>query len=160
MAVRSRQNCLPVTAGRVAAYTRAAWSGQEPEEANADETTRQCMQQAAAQKLVRGDRHLPFLVAVRVVLPSKGDRLAIKRNQPVIGDGHSMRVPGQILQQVMGAAERGFGIDNPFLLTNRPQEGKKCFPVGQGCELAREDQFPGAEQSLQTVPNFGPESQL
>src|SRR5262249_3532554 len=44
--------------------------------------------------------------------------------------------------------------------TNRPQEGKKCFPVGQGCELAREDQFPGAEQSLQTVPNFGPESQL
>src|SRR5215472_12868994 len=88
-------------------------------------TKPQCMQQEAAQKLVRGDRHLAFLVAVRVVLPSKGDRLAIKRNQPVIGDGHSMRVPGQILQQVMGAAERGFGIDNPFLLTNRPQEGKK-----------------------------------
>src|SRR5262249_49704337 len=101
MAVLSRQNCLPVTAGRVAAYasgvvrpgTRRSECGR---------TTRQCMQQEAAQKLVRGDRHLPFLVAVRVVLPSKGDRLAIKRNQPVMGDGHSMRVPGQILQQVMG----------------------------------------------------------
>ena len=40
-------------------------------------------------------------------------------------------------KQVIGAAERGFGVDDPLFLSQRLQEGEKQLPVGQICELAR-----------------------
>ena len=73
-------------------------AGQEPKESDADETARQGVQQEPAQKLVGGNGHLALLVAVRVVLPAEGDRLAIKGEEPVIGDGYAMGVAGQVLQ--------------------------------------------------------------
>jgi hypothetical protein len=47
---------------------------------------------------------------VRIVLPAEGDGLAIEGDEPVIGDGYTVGIPGQILQQVIGAAERRFGV--------------------------------------------------
>ena len=75
---------------------------------------------------------LRCLVAVRVILPAEGDRLAIEGQEPVIGDGDPMRVPGQVLQQVLGAAERRFGVDHPLFLAQRLQEGEKRLPVWTG----------------------------
>jgi hypothetical protein len=34
----------------------------------------------------------------------------------VIGDGHSMAVAGQVVQQVIGSAERRFGVDDRLFL--------------------------------------------
>src|ERR1035441_3535671 len=58
---------------------------------------------------------LPLFVAMSVVLPTEGDRLAIEGEEPVIGNGHSMGVSGQVLQQVIGTAEGCFGVDDPTL---------------------------------------------
>src|ERR1017187_5562070 len=52
---------------------------------------------------------LPLFVAMSVVLPTEGDRLAIEGEEPVIGNGHSMGVSGQVLQQVIGTAEGCIG---------------------------------------------------
>ena len=46
---------------------------------------------------------------------------------------------------MIGAAERRFGVDDPLFLAQWLQEGEKRFPVGQSGELARENEFPGAE---------------
>src|ERR1039457_1948368 len=62
--------------------------------------------------------HLPLLVAVSVVLPTEGDRLAIEGEEPVIGDGHTMGISGQVLQQVIGTAEGCFGVDDPLFLAH------------------------------------------
>ena len=44
----------------------------------------------------------------RPSLPTEGDRLTVKCDEPVIGDGHSTCESGQVVQQVIGAAERRF----------------------------------------------------
>ena len=73
------------------------------------------MQQEAAQKLIGGNSHLALLVAVDIVLPTKGDLVAIEVSEPVIADRHPMRIAGQILQYVFRSTERRFRIHDPLL---------------------------------------------
>jgi hypothetical protein len=50
----------------------------------------------APEKLHRGQRHRATLPLVRVILPVKGDALAIKRDQAVVADRAPMGVaPGE-----------------------------------------------------------------
>ena len=73
----------------------AARTGEESEGADSDKAARQRMQQEAPQKLVCGNGHFPLLVAVRIVLPAEGNRLAIEGDEAMIGDGDPMRVSGE-----------------------------------------------------------------
>jgi hypothetical protein len=68
-----------------------------------------------------------------------------------------MSIPGQVLQQVIGAAERRFGVDDPIFLVQRLQAAEKRLPAGQIRELACEDEFSGAEQSHEPVKELAPE---
>jgi len=88
---------------------------------------------------------LPLFVAMSVVLPTEGDRLAIEGEEPVIGNGHSMGVSGQVLQQVIGTAEGCFGVDDPLFLAHWFHEGEEPVPAGEIGEFAGEDEFSGAE---------------
>ena len=90
------------------------------------------VQQEAAQKLVGGNGHFALFVAVRVVLPTERDRLAIEGDQSVIGDGDAMGVPRQVMQQVIGAAEWRFGVDDPLYFSHSgcPGRSRNACPVG------------------------------
>ncbi len=72
------------------------------------------MQQETAQKLIGGNGHLPLFVAVGIVLPTKGDLVAIEVSETVIADCHSMHIAGQILQYVFRSTERRLCIHDPF----------------------------------------------
>ena len=65
---------------------------------DADEAARQDVLDEAAQKLHGGERHRAALVAVGVVLPRKGDVVAIEGEQPVIADRDAMGIAPEIAQ--------------------------------------------------------------
>lgn len=107
----------------------AAWIGQESVMANANETARQHMHQEAANKFQRIERHEFLLVAVFGIAPAEGDFAVCQTDQPVIGNCHTMGVAAQIIQHLFRAAERRFGIHDPFRFAAALQESLKVSRV-------------------------------
>ena len=50
-------------------------------------------------------------------------------NEAMVGDGNAMGVAAEIAEDVMGAAEGWFGIDDPWLTEQGAQESGKGFLV-------------------------------
>ena len=73
------------------------------------------MEKETSQKLLRGERHLPFLIPVRIILPAEGNLVMLEGHKPVVGDGDTMGVAGEIAKHMMGSAEGWLGIDDPVL---------------------------------------------
>src|ERR1700736_6049186 len=96
------------------------------------------MQQEPAQKFVGRDRHLALLVAVSIIFPPKGDLAICQGDQSVVGNGHAVRVPGQILEYVFWSAKRRLSINDPILPEQLPQKGVKRFGFAQMFEPAVE----------------------
>ena len=90
--------------------------------ANANEPTWQHMQEKAAQELAGADGHRPLLVTPGVVLPSERDFAIPEPDQPVVGNGNPMGIPGEVLQDVPGSAERPFCIYDPIVPEELSQE--------------------------------------
>ena len=59
---------------------------------------------------------------MRVIFPAEADVAIREVDDAVIGDGDAMRIAGQVMQHVLGSAERWFGIHHPFtwLSAERP----------------------------------------
>ncbi len=62
--------------------------------------------------------------SLSVVFPAKRYALVVNRKQTVIGNGDSMRVTSQIVQNVLRTAEGRLGVNDPLL----PGDGfeKRC----------------------------------
>jgi len=71
------------------------------------------MEEEPAQELRCEQCHFPLFTCMRVVLPSEGDVLPIKRKESMIGDGDPVCVSTQVAKDLRGAAERWFGVDDP-----------------------------------------------
>ena len=82
-----------------------------------------------------GESHLAALTVMSVVLPAEGDVTVVHRQQSVVGDGHAMRVAGQILQDMFRPSERCFGVDDPVL----PEESAEdvTAAAARGLKLPR-----------------------
>ena len=94
---------------------RTAAIGEKSDKADAHETAWQCVQQESPQELFRSQGHEPFLISMCVVLPAEHNPIISEADQPVIGDGHAVRVAGQILQDVLRSTEGRLGVDNPVV---------------------------------------------
>jgi hypothetical protein len=73
------------------------------------------MEKKAAQKLFRCHCHQLLFAAVRVILPAERDLAIGEGNDPVVGDGDTMCVAGQVMKNVLRTAERRFGVHDPVL---------------------------------------------
>jgi len=80
------------------------------------------MQEKAPQELVGAEGHRPLFIATSVILPSERDFAILEPDQPVIGDGNPMGISGEVLQDVLGSAERPFCIYDPVVPEKLPQE--------------------------------------
>ena len=100
--------------------SRSTAVGQESEKANADEAAGQNVEEEASQELLRGKRHRSLLATVGIILPVESDLIIVEGHEAVIGDGHAMGVAGEVTDDMLGSAERGFGIDHPVLAKQRP----------------------------------------
>ena len=78
---------------------------EKPRLPDSDEAARQDVLDEAPQKLHRGQRHRAPLIVVRVVLPLERDASPVERAQPVIADGHAMRVAAEVAQHGCRTAE-------------------------------------------------------
>ena len=96
--------------------------GQPAEVANAWKPFRQDVLQEAMQKFHAGQRHGALLVVVGVIFPSEDHLRFVNRENAVVGNGHAVRVTGQIVQDVLGSAKRWLGVNDPILLEQGVQK--------------------------------------
>src|SRR5271170_4701557 len=112
------------------------------------------MEQEAAQELIDGQSHEPFLVAVGGVAPAEGDVAVGQSNQPAVGNGDAMSVGTEIVQRVFWTAERPFGVDDPVVMEQYSQ------PRGEGArfrkwqEMSVELECAGMKGGLESSDEF------
>jgi len=114
--------------------------GHKAEVPDADETLRQHVYEEAADELGGGNPHQSLLVAPSVIFPTECDVVAIKGDQPMIGDGDPVRITSEIAQDLLGPAEGGLCINNPVLTEQRSQESREALRFGQAFDGPGEDQ--------------------
>ena len=73
------------------------------------------MEQEAAEKLVDAERERPYLTAVSVVLPAKRDGLVGDVDEPVVRDGHAVRIAREVVEHVGRAPKGRLGVHDPGL---------------------------------------------
>ena len=83
---------------------------------------------------------------MRVVFVAEGDLAVLQGDEPVVGDGHAMRVTGQVFEDVPRVLHGLFGEDDPLLVA---QGGKEASP-GWGLE-----KFPTATRQGQLTLRVG-----
>ena len=83
---------------------------------NPDEPLRQNVQEESPDELLGREGHFAFLVAMSIVPPTKSDVIAVKRNQSVIGDGHTMGVAPEVAENLFRTTKGRLGINDPLVL--------------------------------------------
>jgi len=111
---------------------------QKPKEANADETFGQDVQEESPEKFDGADRHRPRLMAVPVVLPLKRDGAVSDVEDPMIRDGHPVRVAREVLQHMLGFPEGWLGVHDPVVPKESSQERAERGRLGQRVKTAWE----------------------
>jgi hypothetical protein len=121
--------------------------GEESEGADADKAAGQNMEQETAQELLRREGHHSLVISVGIILPAESHLVVLEGDEAVVGDGDAMSVAGEIAENVMGAAERRLGVDDP-VLTEQGAEGTEGFLVLQRLERAGESKLVLLKASL------------
>ena len=129
--------------------------GHEAEVPDADEALREHVQQEAANELLGGNGHRALLVAVSIIPPAERDVVAIEGEQSMIGDGDAMGIAAEVTQHLLGTAEGGLCINNPFLPEQRSQESGEALRLGQVLDRAGEGQT-----ALPVQASFNPSTNL
>ena len=83
------------------------------------EAIRKDMQQKPPEEFICGQRHHFLLLLVLIVLVGESDLSVFQTDQPVVGDGHAMRVAAEVIQNSFGTPERRLGVDHPFRFVER-----------------------------------------
>src|SRR5438105_14555893 len=102
--------------------------------ADAMEAVRQNVEQEAADELVGAKGHHLLLIVVAIILPAEADPALGKTDQAAVGDGDTMGIPAEIIENLLGSAERSLGVDDPANGAQRPRQAAKA--VG-AAKLAR-----------------------
>ena len=107
------------------------------------------MEQEAPQELMCRKGHNLLLAAVRVVAPEKGNLAFAKVHEPMVGNGHAMRVTGQILQDLIWASEGRLGVDHPVTGEQCLEEMVKVLGVSDLLKRTVELELVGSVQILE-----------
>jgi len=67
----------------------------------------------------------------------------------MVGNGNTMSVAAEILQDVLGSAEGWFGVDDPIFAEQRTQPGSEELGMGKRCEFSGQVQWTVFEGRLQ-----------
>lgn len=108
---------------------------------NADEAAGKHMEEKAAQKLIGGKGHLPFLVAVCVILLAKGHFAAVEVQQTMIADCNAMRIAREIMQDVFWSAEWRLRIDDSIRPTQLVEKSLKLIRITEVLQASTEDEL-------------------
>ena len=122
---------------------KAEWQGggtsaasKEAEVANAHEAFGKYVQQEAAQELICRKGHELLLAAMSVVLPSEGDSIVVEGDETMVGDGNTVSVASQVVEDMFGPSERSLGIEHPILTEQRSQKSVEGFRFAEGLQAS------------------------
>ena len=86
----------------------------EAKVANADKAFGEHMEEEATDKLEGRQVDASVRSGLLIVPGPEGNRLAIKGEDPLVGDGRPVGVMAQVGEDMSGSTEGRFGVDNPF----------------------------------------------
>jgi hypothetical protein len=89
------------------------------------------MPQETPEKFFGRDRHQPLLAFTCVVFPAERYFAVSDINDPMVGDGGAVGVPGQILKDVLRSSEWPLGVNDPVIAIVRIV-GRRRDPFGYG----------------------------
>ena len=98
--------------------------------ADADQALGQDVDQEASQELLRRDGHDLLLATGSVVLPAEGDSILLERYEAMVGDGDTVSVAGQIMENMFRSSKGRLGIDDPLLGKQLAQELPEALGSG------------------------------
>jgi hypothetical protein len=131
--------------------------GEKAEMAHAVEAVWKHMEEKSSDKLVGMKTHdlLTVATVATIILPSKGDMVAIGMNDAAVCDGDTMGVAAEIGEHLIWTAEWRLRIDNPFNAASAGKMAGECFVIVEMSEVVEELQLAfgkGFSQSCQEKP--------
>src|SRR6185437_12656271 len=108
--------------------------GKQAKVPNLHETGGQDVEKEAPDELSSLESHGAASVVVPRVAPAKAHLAVLDAYQPSVRDGNPVRVACQILQHMLGSAERRLGVDHPLLTSQASEqrvEGARCRECNQ-----------------------------
>src|SRR5436190_22929441 len=118
------------------------------------------MQQEPPDELLGRESHFAFLVAASIVPPAESDLIAVKGNQTMIGNGHTMGITPQVTENLVRATKGRFGIDDPLVPVEFANELGKAFRFRQMLDEAGKVQAILIKGILQSVDELSAENLL
>jgi len=96
------------------------------------------VEEEAPDELDSLEPHGAAAVAVPRIAPAKAHLTVLDAYQPSVRDGDPMRVACQILQHMLGSAERRLGVDHPLFTSQASEQRVEGARGGQCSYLAGE----------------------
>jgi len=112
------------------------------------------MEQEPAQELIDGQRHQALFIFVSRVAPAEGDDAVGKSDEPMIGDGHPMGVLAEIAERMLRAAERAFGVNDPWGAKQRAKPCCESLRILKRGESSAEAEFALCVEFSEAVHEF------
>ena len=126
--------------------------------ADADEATRQYMQQEATQEFVDVQSQESLLVLVSGVSPAERDLVIQEGNEPAIGDRNAMGVSAEIPKHLVGAAERRLAVDHPAQGVKLADQTSEQSGLSQAAKQAVELELSGSVSLLERFKKLAAEN--
>ena len=135
--------------------------GKDSEVADAMQSVWQDMQQEPADELVGGDggRAVAGFPLPRTgrLAATEGDVLSIAGDDAAVADGNSVRVSGEIAEDLFGIAKGSFGVDDPVLAAGGHEGGVELSGIGEMGDAAMKFDFPACMGAGELLKEAAPE---
>ena len=117
---------------------------------NATKALGQNVHEKATHELVGVQRHRLGLVLGAIILPAKADAPVLAVEKTAVGDGDTMGVATEIIEDLCGTGERRFGEHDPVDIRAAVRDSLRTRLGQRVGEIAEETQLAGVERRLQT----------
>ncbi len=124
---------------------------QKPVVANAMESPAQDVKQEAADELVGRESHGFLLIVVAIVLPIEFHVAVFDLDNPMVGDGDSVRVAADIVHHLLWPGERWLGVDDPFHVSHQIEMTVESLRIFERLKRSEELQLAGVKGLLQIL---------
>ena len=121
--------------------------GEQPEVADAHEAIGDDVEQEAADELGRLQRHHLEAVAVGVILPPEVDDAVSVADEPFVGERDAVGIAAEVVEDLIGAGQRLFGIDHPGGFPQVREPGREGGGRGQGRGGSGEAELAGGKRA-------------
>jgi hypothetical protein len=104
---------------------------QESVVADAHEASREDVEEEALEEVDRRKGQLSRAVAMSPVLPTKREVVTLHADETVVGDRDPVRVPGEIVDHLLGSGHRRLGVNHPVLSRGGTEEFRNLGARGR-----------------------------